>query len=247
MKFKSQVYTQASGSIGGITYSRNKGGMYTRARSTPTNPNTLRQQIARAAMGGMVNMWNTITEANRETWRLYAANTPVLDKLGEMINLSGQQMFNRTNSFIDMMLYYLVAIGGGPSLAPLNDGPTTYNTGEPVLLSENPTVDAGAFAMTFAIAAPASDAGVAFLFVGRPQNPGVKFYKGPYQVAAFDAFAATDVGGAFAAADVTDPENWASEYIPAVGQFLPVKIRNLFADGRLSQSYEEIVEVVAPA
>ena len=38
MKFTSQVYTQASGSVGGLTYSHNRSGMYTRARSTPTDP-----------------------------------------------------------------------------------------------------------------------------------------------------------------------------------------------------------------
>jgi len=43
MKFKSPILSQASGSIAGITFSHNRGGMYVRARAVPTNPGSPQQ------------------------------------------------------------------------------------------------------------------------------------------------------------------------------------------------------------
>ncbi|KKM06452.1 hypothetical protein LCGC14_1743870, partial [marine sediment metagenome] len=47
MLFKSGLITQGSGSIGGLTASHNRGGMYFRARTIPTNPATSFQTVVR--------------------------------------------------------------------------------------------------------------------------------------------------------------------------------------------------------
>ncbi len=99
MKFKSQVFTAVSGSIGGITYARNRGGLYTRARAIPVNPNSTDQQIVRANFAFLVDQWtNTLTDTQRAAWTTYAENTPVTDRLGDQITLTGQQMYLRNNS-----------------------------------------------------------------------------------------------------------------------------------------------------
>jgi hypothetical protein len=99
MKFRSQVYTAVSGSVGGLTYAHNRGGMYTRGRATPTNPNSAAQMVARATFANLATAWGAVlTQADRDGWSLYATNTPLTDAFGEPLTLSGQQMYNRCNS-----------------------------------------------------------------------------------------------------------------------------------------------------
>jgi len=98
MLFKSQIFTQVSGSVGGLTFARNRAGMYTRARTVPVDPQTAQQIAVRANMATLVVRWGTtLTDAQRAVWETYAANTPVLDKFGDSVNITGQQMFLRSN------------------------------------------------------------------------------------------------------------------------------------------------------
>lgn len=120
MKFKSQVLTQASGSIGGVTYSHNRGGMYQRARAIPTNPNSLQQQGVRNSFSTLSQQWGgQLTQTQRDAWTAYAVTTPVTDRLGDPLTLTGQQMFIRCNS--------LRALAG---LTAVLDGPTTSGLAE---------------------------------------------------------------------------------------------------------------------
>jgi len=118
MKFRSQVYTAVSGSIGGITYSHNRGGMYTRGRATPTNPNTAAQQTARSSFTTLASAWSsTLTQTQRDAWEDYAALTPVTDAFGEPLTLSGFQMYTRCNS--PRVRTGLPRVDDGPSTAGL--------------------------------------------------------------------------------------------------------------------------------
>lgn len=99
MKFTSPVYSAASGSIAGLTYSHNRGGMYTRARAVPTNPNSPSQQAARNAFSDLATSWReTLNDGQRDGWETYAANTPLTDALGSELILTGQQMYCRCNA-----------------------------------------------------------------------------------------------------------------------------------------------------
>ncbi len=99
MKFKSEVITQASGSIGGVTYARNRGGLYRRSRTIPVNPNSSAQQIVRGILGALSTAWREdLTITQRTDWSNYAANTPVKNVFGDSFLLSGQQMYIRNNS-----------------------------------------------------------------------------------------------------------------------------------------------------
>lgn len=97
MKFTSPVYSAASGSVAGLTYSRNRGGMYTRARVIPSNPQTAAQMVARAATSLVSTTWGTLTGDQRNAWELYAATVPLVDRLGAQIQVSGINMFVRCN------------------------------------------------------------------------------------------------------------------------------------------------------
>ncbi len=98
MLFTSPLLSQASGSLAGLTFSHTRGSKYVKARTTPTNPNSQRQGIVRAAMGVLSPYWGQeLTQAERDAWRLYAANVPSSNALGETIHLTGQQHFMRIN------------------------------------------------------------------------------------------------------------------------------------------------------
>lgn len=123
VKFTSALVTAASGSIGGMTASRNRGGQFLRARVIPVNPNTERQGQARANLAQAVNAWtNILTDGNRQAWTSYALATPVVDRLGQQLILSGQQMFVKCS--LPRLIADLPLILPGPVESGLATTPT---------------------------------------------------------------------------------------------------------------------------
>lgn len=245
MKFKSQVFTQASGSIGGQTFSHNKGGMYTRARRTPTNPNTLRQQIVRSAVGGAANMWNALTDAQRAAWKLYGENVPVLNRLGDPIILSGQQQFIRTNSLIASAVN-TSANWTDPvplALTPIAAAPTIFNTGAaPASYTGYVAPGTDGLSIGINLTAEADDDGTLLIYFGRPQNPGRSFYKGPYQLGAYADVSATATQAALIISNA-DFADFATniDNPPAAGLWQPVRTVIVYDDGRVSQDFQDFI------
>lgn len=118
MKFKSELLTSASGSIGGATYLHGTGGLVRQAKPKPTNASSPQQRAVRASFQQIAIAWrNLLTDAQREAWIAYAKSTPITGKLGDPLTLSGSQMFNRCNTVRLAAGFLLVA--DGPS-APGN-------------------------------------------------------------------------------------------------------------------------------
>jgi len=228
MLFKSQVLTQASGSVGGLTYSHNRFGMYTRARTVPVNPNSSRQQAMRMYLDSVVTYWTeTLTEAERESWRVYAANVPVVNKLGDTVNLTGQQQFIRSG------VPWLLA---GKDLADIATAPTTFDTGDPGNLTFTIITAATNVAIITVTGAPAwaadDDAGL-LAFFGNPQNPSVSFYKSPFR---FGGFVPGDSGTPVVTAQF-DSDNCDPAIDFTAGQKCFIRVRALLSDGRLTQAF----------
>ena len=93
MKYKSALVTDLSGSIEGLTASRNKGGQYFRARVIPTNPQTALQSTARQAFTQQSQTWPTLLGSERSAWDAFAPLIPATGPLGQTIALSGQQAY----------------------------------------------------------------------------------------------------------------------------------------------------------
>ena len=90
---------QMSGSIAGNTHARNRFGNYMRARTKPVNPNTARQVTARARLALLAEDWREVlSDAQRIAWNTYAAGVSWLNGLGEVVHLTGFNMFCRTNA-----------------------------------------------------------------------------------------------------------------------------------------------------
>lgn len=89
-----------SGSMGGTTFSHNKGGPYIRARAIPTNPGTSFQLNQRARLATAAGQWQGLTDAQRQAWVEWARQNPVINALGHAVQLSGEQAYIQLNSRI---------------------------------------------------------------------------------------------------------------------------------------------------
>lgn len=219
MKFKSQVLTEASGSVGGLTYSHNRGGMYTRARSVPTNPNSSYQQIIRGFVAALTSAWqDTLTAAQRTAWDTYALNVLMKDRLGENRNIGGLAHYCRSN---------VPRLQAG--LTRVDDGPTTFNLGEftnPTIDEVDATADEIDVGFTEADDWVGEDGAAMMVLVSRPVGVAINYFKGPYRFAgSIDGDAVTPL---------TTPQSLALPFPVVVDQKVFASFRVSRADGRLS-------------
>lgn len=221
MKFYSQVYSSVSGSVGGLTYAHNQGGMYARARAIPTNPNSTQQQSLRNAMGNLTTAWNqTLTSAQRLAWSVFATNVPLLDKLGQSRTISALAWYVKANS---------IRLQSG--LSRIDTAPVVWELGTLTL----PVLTLTPSAATASLAFNNSDAwanevgGAMLVYASRPQNPSINFFNGPYRYAG-------RINGA-----ATPPTSPATITLPFVtgpaGTQLFMKVVAVRADGRPSSPF----------
>lgn len=238
MKFTpSPIAGQMSGSAGSLVASRNRFGSYFRTKVSPVNPNTLRQQTMRTIFTTLVNAWiDELDAAERTAWKTYADNVPINGEI-----LTGQNHYIRANS-IRLQI----------DEPRIDAAPVIFDTGAPVTSIEI-TTDAtlnvfgvnlaiDALAIDANIDATASEDGDVVLYMGAPINLTRNFFKGPYQFAASAPVVAAQPQGIFAQLfTVLESDNGD----PAVGQNRPIRIRVMYDDGRLSDSFELLSVVEA--
>ena len=212
------ILTTMSGSLGGITAARNKGGQYLRARVVPVNPQTPQQVTLRTIFAALAVHWGTtLTAAQRTAWDTYAENVTVVNRIGETVNLTGFQMFIRSNT---------PRLQAGE--ARVDDGPTVFNLG-------------GFTDVSIAIVGGTSDVAVTFdntdewanetgasmiILTSREKAESIEFFKGPYRLAG-------TIDGDDSVAPVS-PATVGSDFSYAAGNkgFAQVRVSRL--DGRLS-------------
>jgi hypothetical protein len=236
--FKSQVLTQASGSVGGLTYTRARGGLVMRARAVPTDPNTGRQGAARAALTGAVTSWlEDLTDGVRANWNLYAANVPTTNRLGDQIFLSGQNMYVRSATVKDQLSTRLGITSG----AGLN-APTVFDLGT----FTTPTFAADA-SSGITVTYNASDVwyeetdAAMLIFMGKPCNPTRNYFRGPYSlIGAIEG----DPGGTGVPFVISAANCAARGYPLNIGQCVNLSVAVLRADNRYSTRRKLIPQIV---
>lgn len=228
MLFKPLIGAELSGSIGGITASHNKGGAYFRSRVVPVNPATPAQGIVRQLMGTLAARWAAIlSPAQRDAWDTYALNVPLLNRLGESVNVTGLNMYQRSN--IPREQNGLARVDNAPTVFTLGDftAPTVASLTPPTAMSLNFTVADGWV----------SEDGAAMLIYGsRQQNQSILFFKGPYRQYVLQLLGDSGVPPASPFAGV-------HPFVVAAGNKAFLKVSVTRADGRLSQVQR--LEVVA--
>lgn len=222
--FTSQIIAQGSGSMGGTTFSHNRFGPYMRAKRTPVNPNTTYQQEQRNVFAVATAAWRALTDAQRAAWASYAAATPVTNRLGATVYLTGSQMHVATNSF-----------AGRLGIAAISAAPVTPGRQAIGLIGVIITAAAGGTIAVDSIESTLNTTGTVAVFVGDPVSAGVRFYKGPYQLRGYDQPAA----GAISITPVVGRNN--APFV--VAQRIPVRVAGIDATGRLTTVWEGIVTV----
>lgn len=89
---------QISGRVGGSVFSHNRGGMYIRNGSIPSVVQTEKANKFKAGLGVASTAWANITDAQAATWREYAANHPVTNRLGRTHTLQASNWYVKCNS-----------------------------------------------------------------------------------------------------------------------------------------------------
>jgi hypothetical protein len=221
MKFRPTIGQDLSGSLGGITASRNKGGTYFRGRVIPVNPGTVFQQVIRTFVAQLTSLWaNTLTEAQRLSWDNYALQVPITDRIGEPRNIGGIAQYVRSN-----VPRLQVA------LARVDTAPTIFNLGDYSPPSIASVTAPTAFSIAFEAADDwANEDGAAMLlFTSRGMNPTINFFKGPYRsVAGILGDGITPETSPFAAVGA---------FPLLAGQRAFIRAAVTRADGRLSSSF----------
>lgn len=87
-----------SGSVHGVTHSRNRFGQYTRSRAIPVNPNSAAQGTIRARFGDNSQAWRSLTADQRAGWASLGAQIQRTDALGQTYTLTGQQAYILVNN-----------------------------------------------------------------------------------------------------------------------------------------------------
>lgn len=234
MKFKSEVMTQASGSIGGVTYAHNSAGMYRRARSIPTNPNTNPQQSVRMTMAELSTAWATLTNAQREGWAAWASANPITGVFGDPLTLSGQQMYIRLNAarMVSSTVASITALARVDD-PPLTGGMATFTPFVFTGVSGSQASVSLAYDNTDAWAN--EDEGALLAYSGLVVSGGRTFYKGPYQ---FTARADGD-----GVTPPTSPLSVSNIFFAGgdPGEKMAIRARVVRADGRISAWQSAVV------
>lgn len=163
---------EGRGSAGNLTASRNQAGLYIRARVTPVNPKSPGQVAIRQAMASNSFQWsNNLTNSQRAAWEAYAEETPLPNKLGDLVNTSGRQMYLRTNN---------ARVQAG--IGRIDTAPPTPGVAEPpISLLDSNTTDGVIVALTDP---GLVDNDVVIYTIGNPVNFAKNFYSSPYRTAA---------------------------------------------------------------
>lgn len=204
-----QGVSEMRGSNAGTTFSRNRGGAYTRNRVTPTNPKSPAQNAVRNAMTLLSTAWgSTLTQAQRDGWQALAEAFPTTDSLGAALTLTGLQLYMRQNSL-------LVRAG----IARVDAPPVNLDVVSLTTLSATVDVSDGTMALVFT-PTPIGSTSRLQVFATPGISPGVGYVKNKLRLIATTA------------ANVTSPQALAAAWQAVFGAF-PVAGQKVIFEGRI--------------
>lgn len=151
------IVSEVRGKIAATVFGRNKGGAVIRNRITPINRRTTSQQLRKQLLASLASQWRGLSQAQRDSWIAAAASFPQTDNLGQVIYLSGEQLFVRCNSNLIMIGQSQITSAPTPtSFDVLAFTSLTATADDQVIdLAFSPTVPAG-FSMVVRATAPLS-------------------------------------------------------------------------------------------
>ena len=173
-----------SGSLAGITSSRNRFGQYRRSRATPVNPNTTAQGTVRARIAANAAAWRALTAVQREGWDSLGASMSRTDSLGQTYTLTGFQAYCSVNNNKAM------AGDATVSDAPALSTPSTILTA---------TITLTTAALSVAYTPTPMPAATRLAIYASPQRSAGRQFEADYRFLAITAAAAASPHNGFAA------------------------------------------------
>ena len=100
MKYIGLLSSAASGKLGGIVASHNRGGSYFRHHTVPTQPRTAAQRAVRNQLASLSSAFRNIGATNISGWNALGATVTLKSKLGTTYHPTGQQLFVSCNKHL---------------------------------------------------------------------------------------------------------------------------------------------------
>lgn len=217
------LVTAISGKLGGIVFGHNKRGPYVRLKGQTVNPNTALQVIIRTIFTTLQTAWReTLDAAERAAWDLYAENVPLSDGIGDPYNVTGMNMYQRSN--VARLQGTLDRVDVAPATFSLADKDTLFA----VSASEATQLASVAFDDTKPWLD--EDGSALLVYAGRPVDPTINFFNGPWRFAG--AIEGDGITPPTTPADL--PEPW--PVVEGQKQFFYGRIS--LADGRMSEPFQ---------
>jgi hypothetical protein len=218
------------GSIGGTVFSRNRFCNYIRARITPVNPQSSRQNKIRACVQSLAPYWsNSLSQVNRDLWEVYADSIVRSNKVGAQMKLTGFNHFIRSNTI--RLQSDDPQVDAGPTVL-------TLPPADPIFACEVDETNQQ-ISVTFdpLLAWNIIDDAFMYVFMSAPKAVGTNFIGGPFRLAgAIDGDTASPP---------TSPQILTAPFQIAEGQALVCRARISEVDGRLSDPFQHKSAVIA--
>ena len=154
----------ASGSLGNMTASRNRGGPYLRMRTMPTKVVSEWTTEVRNILTACSRAWGALDAEEQASWNTWSQTHPITDSLGDSRQLFGAQAYTQLNARI------LKAGDTAIDLPPVSAAPAPLTA-----FSAAPAEGAGTCVLTFT---PTPLAATERLWITAciVNNPGVNYY-----------------------------------------------------------------------
>ena len=116
MKYTSALISDARNKLGGDVFARNRAGLYVRAKVTPVNRQTTRQQANRANFASYATAFRSLSAAQIMGWNTLASGSTLVDTLGNSYRPTGLQMYISCNR--NLWLVGQAGISTAPTVKP---------------------------------------------------------------------------------------------------------------------------------
>lgn len=130
----SAIVSEVRGKEGGIIFSRNTYGAYIKAKVSPTNPQTIYQQVQRGTFTNIAQNWRVLTDPQKAAWVSLGQQVTRVNQFGDQTAYTGFSIFMRINRNRVLTNQSLLTVAPAPpTLAVLSFASFNATAGTPTM------------------------------------------------------------------------------------------------------------------